>query len=106
MYLKDVNLAKEALDNAMKLIDSRMSMSYVERIDDHPLSWPVATEYQKMKRAQSDGEDDKIFAAAEKKVKEERTKKSDEAKQRQIAVGKQRMNFVPKASYGKFGKGF
>ena len=100
MYIEDVNLAKDALGNALKLIESRMAM--IERIDAHPLSWPVATQYQKMKRAKVDDEDDKIFAAAEKKVKDEKKAKSDEAKQRQ--TGKQKLNFVSKSAYGRYGE--
>ena len=69
MFIEDVTLAKEALDRATALIDARMNM--IEKVDNHPLSWPVATEYQKLKRARTDDEDDKLFAAAEKKVKDE-----------------------------------
>ena len=59
-----------------------------------------------MKRLRSDGKDNKLFAAAKKKVKEDKKAKNEEARQRQTAAGKQRMNLMPKASYGKFGKDF
>ena len=101
MYVEDINLAKEALDNASKLIESRLSM--IEKIDAHPLSWSVSTQFQKMKRAKTDDEDDKLFAAAEKKVKEDKKAKEDEARLRKISSGKQKLNFVSKAPFGKFG---
>ena len=92
-----VQLAREAVADSMKLVEARMSM--IERIDKHPLSWPVATEYQKLKRARTDdAEDDKIFAAAEKKVKEERKAKNDEAKSK--AQTKQRVTFQSRQSLG------
>ena len=79
MYREDVILAKEAVAESLKLIDARMDM--IEKIDSHPLSWSVATEYQKMKRARpEDTEDAKLFALAEKKVKEQKRAKLDEAK--------------------------
>ena len=104
MYMEDVNLAKEALDRATSLIDARMKM--IERVDSHPLSWPVATEYQKLKRAKTDDEDDKLFAAAEKKVKDERKVKNDEAKLKAQNAGRQRMNLTqrPSQPQGRFGK--
>ena len=43
LYMEDVNLAREAMAAALKLVDARMAM--VEKVDKHPLSWPVATEY-------------------------------------------------------------
>ena len=104
MYMEDVNLAKEALDRATSLIDARMKM--IERVDSHPLSWPVATEYQKLKRAKTDDEEDKLFAAAEKKVKDERKVKNDEAKLKAQNAGRQRMNLTqrPSQPQGRFGK--
>ena len=79
LYREDVILAKEAVGEALKLIDARMDM--IEKIDSHPLSWSVATEYQRMKRARTeDTEDAKLFALAEKKVKEQKKIKLDEAK--------------------------
>ena len=104
MFLEDVNLAKEALNNASKLIESRLSM--IEKIDAHPLSWPVATQFQKMKRAKTDDEDDKLFAAAEKKVKEDKKAREDEARMRKTSSGKQKLNFVSKSSFGRFGNEF
>ena len=77
MYKEDVLLAKKAVNDAVKLVDARMQM--IERIDKHPLSWPVAAEFQKLKRAKTgDAEDEKLFAAAEKKVKEAKMAKSAE----------------------------
>ena len=104
MYVEDITLAKEALERATSLIDARMNM--IEKVDSHPLSWPVATEFQKMKRAKTDDEDDKLFAAAEKKVKEERKAKNDEAKIKAQAAGRQRINFAhrPLQPQGRFGK--
>ena len=98
--MEDVDLAREAVADSMKLVEARMSM--IERIDKHPLSWPVATEYQKLKRARSDdSEDDKIFAAAEKKVKDERKAKNDEAKSK--TQTKQRITFQSRQSFGGSG---
>ena len=104
MYMEDITLAKEALERATSLIDTRMNM--IEKIDTHPLSWPVATEFQKLKRARADDEDDKLFAAAEKKVKEQRKAKNDEAKLKAQTAGRQRMNFTQRPSQlqGRFGK--
>jgi len=103
MYMEDITLAKEALERATSLIDTRMNM--IEKIDTHPLSWPVATEFQKLKRARADDEDDKLFAAAEKKVKEQRKAKNDEAKLKAQTAGRQRMNFMQRPSQlqGRFG---
>ena len=104
MYAEDVTLAKESLERATALIDARMNM--IEKVDNHPLSWPVATEFQKLKRAKTDDEDDKLFAAAEKKVKEERKAKNDEAKLKAQTAGRQRLNFASRPSHpqGRFGK--
>ena len=106
MYVEDITLAKEALEKAATLIEGRMSM--IEKVDAHPLSWPVATEFQKMKRARVDNEDDKLFAAAEKKVKEDRKVKNEEARSKAQTTGKQRMNFMqkPSMSQGRFGNAF
>ena len=103
MYVEDVNLARESLEKVTNMIELRMTM--IEKVDVHPLSWPVATEFQKMKRARCEGEDDKLFAAAEKKVKEDRKSKNDEAMLKTQATGKQRINFVQKSSLsqGSFG---
>ena len=104
LFMEDVNLAREAMTAALKLVDARMAM--VEKVDKHPLSWPVATEYQKMKRARSDdAEDDKLFAAAEKKVKEDRQSRSEEAKAKASNYGKQRLSLQsrPSTSYGRSG---
>ena len=103
MYVEDVNLAKESLEKVDKMIESRMSM--IEKVDTHPLSWPVATEFQKMKRARCEGEDDKLFAAAEKKVKEDRKTKNDEAKLKTQTGSKQKLSFMqrPSQPQGRFG---
>ena len=102
MYVEDVNLAKESLAKALQLIESRMTM--IEKVDAHPLSWPVATEFQKMKRARTEDEDDKIFAAAEKKVKEDRKQKNEEARVKSQATNKQKINFMPRPQYqNRFG---
>ena len=75
----DIFAAREAIGEATKLVDSRMGM--IERIDTHPLSWPVATEFQKLKRAKSTNiEDEKLFLQAEKNVSEERKKREDSQK--------------------------
>ena len=64
------------------MVTNRMEM--IERIDKHPLSWPVATEFQKLKRAKTGSlEDEKLFLQAEKKV-------ADDRKKREEAVGGQR----------------
>ena len=105
LYMEDINLAREAMTEALKLVDARMAM--VEKVDKHPLSWPVATEYQELKRARSDdAEDDKLFAAAEKKVKEDRQSRSDEAKAKASTYGRQRLSLQsrPSTSYGRPGK--
>ena len=95
--MEDVELAREAVTDSMKLVEARMFM--IERIDKHPLSWPVATEYQKLKRARTDDlEDNKFFAPAEKKVKEERKAKNDEAKSK--GQTKQRITFQSRQSLG------
>ena len=60
------------------LIDAQNIM--IEKVNNNPLSWAVATKFQKLKRARTDDEDDKLFAAAEKKLKDERKAKKDEAK--------------------------
>ena len=69
---------------------------FLEKVDRHPLFWPVFTQFQKLKRAQIDDEDDKLFAAAEKRVKpllkEERKAKNDEAKFKAQTAGRQRIN--------------
>ena len=103
MYVEDITLAKEALERATSLIDARMSM--IEKVDNHPLSWPVATEFQKLKRARTDDEDDKLFAAAEKKVKDERKAKNEEAKLKAQTAGRQRLNFAQRPMHlqGRFG---
>ena len=55
-------------------------MGMIERIDSHPLSWPVATEFQKMKRSRpADQEDEKLFQEAEKKVAAEKRKRDPSA---------------------------
>ena len=70
----DIFAARDALGEAILQVDSRMSM--IERIDAHPLSWPVATEFQKMKRARpADQEDEKLFQEAEKKVAAKKRKR-------------------------------
>ena len=75
----DIFAARDAIGEATKLVDSRMGM--IERIDKHPLSWPVATEFQKLKRAKSSNiEDEKLFLQAEKNVSEERKKREDTQK--------------------------
>ena len=87
----DIHIVKEAVSDAIKLIDSRMDM--IEKIDKHPLSWPVATEFQKLKRSKTcDAEDEKLFIQAEKKVTEDR-------KQRQTAQ-KEASSSTPKPYSG------
>ena len=79
MYKEDLILAKDAIAETLKLVDARLDL--IEKMDAHPLSWPVATEFQKMKRAKTeDTEDAKLFALAEKKIKDQKKAKSDEAK--------------------------
>ena len=71
-------------------------MTMIEKIDKHPLSWPVATEYQRLKRARTDNsEEDKLFALAEKKVQEDRKVRNDEAKAK--AAARQRVFLQPKS---------
>ena len=97
---EDVLLAKESTDEALKLVDARMAM--IEKIDKHPLSWPVATEYQKLKRSrEEDTEDAKLFALAEKKVKEYKKIKNDEAKEKSA---RQKVVFQPRDPSRRFGK--
>ena len=93
MYVEDIILAKEALKGAAKFIEAQISL--IEKRDLHPLSWAVATEFRKLKRTRldMDSEDDKIFVAAEKKVKE------DEAKSEQKITFMQR----PSEPQGRFG---
>ena len=74
----DIFAAREALEEAAAKIDARMAM--IERIDAHPLSWPVATEFQRMKRARPcDNEEEKLFKEAEKKVQADRKKREEAA---------------------------
>ena len=72
----DIAAARDALEESLGKIDARMAM--IERIDAHPLSWPVATEYQRMKRARPcDKEEEKLFQEAEKKVAADRKKREE-----------------------------
>ena len=78
-------------------------MTMIEKIDKHPLSWPVATEYQRLKRARTDNsEEDKLFALAEKKVQEDRKVRNDEAKAK--AAARQRVFLQPKNQMRRIGK--
>ena len=84
----------------MKLVESQMEM--IERIDKHPLSWPVATEFQKLKRMKpGNAEDDKLFSLAEKKVKEDKKLRNEEARAKSNV--KQRLSFLPKGQPKGFG---
>ena len=81
MQWDDVFAARDAIAEATKLVDNRMKL--IERIDAHPLSWPVATEYQKLKKAKEgsgSAEDEKLFSQAEKNVADERKKREDRPK--------------------------
>ena len=100
MYREDLLLAKDAISETLKLCDARLDM--IEKIDAHPLSWPVATEFQKMKRAKTeDTEDAKLFAMAEKKIKDQKKAKLDEAKMKSSA--RQKVVLQPRNSYPRFG---
>ena len=100
LYREDVLLAKEAVTASLKLVDARMSM--IEKIDKHPLSWPVATEYQRLKRAKTENaEEDKLFALAERKVQDDRKVKNDEAKAK--AAARQRIFLQPKSQIRRIG---
>jgi hypothetical protein len=79
MSVDEFHVAKDSVDKAAELVRARMEM--IEKIDKHPLSWPVATEFQKLKRAKpEDDGDNKLFQQAEKKVLNERKKREDEQK--------------------------
>jgi hypothetical protein len=41
MSVDDFHIATDAVEEATKLVTTRMAM--IEKIDKHPLSWPVAT---------------------------------------------------------------
>ena len=74
----DIHSGRESIGEALKMVSTRMEM--IERIDGHPLSWPVATEFQKLKRAKTGNlEDEKLFVQAEKKVAEDRKKREEAA---------------------------
>ena len=93
-------LAKDSIADSLKLVEARMNM--IERIDKHPLSWPVATEYQKLKRMKAgNAEDDKLFSLAEKKVKEDKKSRNDEAQAK--STEKQRLSFLLKGQPKRFG---
>ena len=78
-------------------------MDMIEKIDRHPLSWPVATEYQKLKRAKpEDTEDAKLFALAEKNVKEFKKARNDKAKGKSVV--RQKIVFQPRTQQRRFGK--
>jgi hypothetical protein len=79
MSVDDFHVARDSVQEASKMVTTRMDM--IEKIDKHPLSWPVATEFQKLKRAKpEDDEEDKLFQQAEKKVMSERKRRDDESK--------------------------
>jgi hypothetical protein len=79
MTVDEFHVAKDSVTKAVELVGVRMEM--IEKIDKHPLSWPVATEFQKLKRAKpEDDGDDKLFLQAEKKVLTDRRKREDEQK--------------------------
>jgi hypothetical protein len=81
MTVDEFHIAKDAVEEASKMVTDRMSM--IEKIDKHPLSWPVATEFQRLKRAKpEDDEDDKLFQQAEKKVLTERKKRDEDSRAR------------------------
>ena len=83
----DIIAARDALEEATAKIDARMAM--IERIDAHPLSWPVATEFQRMKRARPcDNEEEKLFKEAEKKVAADRKKREEAAASAKAAANK------------------
>ena len=72
----DITIGRDEIGATVKLVENRMAM--IERIDAHPLSWPVATEYQRLKRVKTgDHEDEKLFQQAEKKVSDERKKREE-----------------------------
>lgn len=74
----DITVGRDEIGATLKLVENRMGM--IERIDAHPLSWPVATEFQRLKRAKTgDHEDEKLFQQAEKKVSDERKKREESA---------------------------
>lgn len=82
----DVFAARDSLSDAMRKVDERLRM--IERIDKHPLSWPVATEYQRLKRAKTgDVEEEKVFAQAEKNVAEANKKREEASKKAAVAKG-------------------
>ena len=90
----DVFAARDAIAQATKLVDTRMQL--IERIDAHPLSWPVATEYQKLKKAKEGSggvEDEKLFLQAEKNVAEERKKREDTQKASTAKPGYDRFHY-------------
>jgi hypothetical protein len=79
MLVDESHVAKDSVDKAAELVRARMEM--IKKIDKHSLSWPVATEFQKLKRAKpKDDGDDKLFQQVEKKVLNERKKREDEQK--------------------------
>ena len=58
------------------VVEARMIM--IEQIDKHPLSWPVATKYQRLKRMKAGNtEDDKLLSLAKKKVREDKFIQND-----------------------------
>jgi hypothetical protein len=95
MSVDEFHVAKESVDKAAELVRARMEM--IEKIDKHPLSWPVATEFQKLKRAKpKDDGDDKLFQQAEKKVLNERKKREDEQKAKMRSTSSNRPFRAPK----------
>ena len=84
----DIFAARDALAETFKFVDDRMTM--IERIDKHPLSWPVATEFQQLKRAKTgDAEDKKLCQQAEKKVEADRKKREETAAAQRASNTKQ-----------------
>ena len=88
----DIFAARDALAETFKFVDDRMAM--IERIDKHPLSWPVATEFQRLKRAKTgDAEDEKLFQQAEKKVEADRKKREETAAAQRASTSKNNDRF-------------
>ena len=99
----DITIGRDEIGATLKLVENRMAM--IERIDAHPLSWPVATEYQRLKRAKTgDHEDEKLFQQAEKKVSDKRKKREElvNAQRASTARGYDRYHYTKRSGSGGY----
>ena len=97
----DITIGRDEIGATLKLVANRMAM--IERIDAHPLSWPVATEFQRLKRAKTgDTEDEKLFQQAEKKVSDERKKREESVNTQRASTarGYDRYHFTKRPGSG------